>query len=132
MAMSNAELGERIGQQQMQIQDLATQADNVNQLLNNINVANLRQEIIDTFTRCQARIASLETKLVDLDTEMDKTQQLVKDSKSNDSGFKNSLVDNKMVPYTFDNPEKQSFRQWARKVKSYCNGRKRGFREARL
>ena len=51
MAMSNAELGERIGTQQMQIQDLATQVVVLNNLTNDINTASLRQEIIDTFAR---------------------------------------------------------------------------------
>ena len=132
MAMSNAELGERIGQQQQQIQDLATQTDNLTHLLGSINVGALKQDIIDTFARCQSRLTALEAKMVDLDTEMDKTQDKVKEAKSDNTGFKNSLVDNKMVPDTFEGTEKQSFRQWARKVKSYCNGRKRGFREAML
>ena len=115
MAMSNAELGERIWQQQQQqIQDLATQTDTLTHLLGGINVGTLKQDIIDTFARCQARITALENKLLDLDQEMDKTQQVVKDAKASDTGFKGSLVDNKMVPDTFDNPEKRSFRASAK------------------
>ena len=68
-------------------------------------------------------------RVVLLDLEMDKTQTLVDTAKSKDRGGK-SLMDNKMVPEVYADPDKQNFRQWARKIKSYCNGRRRGFRNA--
>ena len=115
MAMSNAELGAHIDQHRMQIADLATQVDILNQLVSNINIATLKADVIATFARAQARITALESKSVDLDQEIDKMQEKAKDKGWNDK--KNTLVDGKMVPEVFDNPDKQNFRQWSRKVK---------------
>ena len=115
MAMSNAELGAHIDQHRMQIADLATQVDILNQLVSNIDIATLKADVIATFARAQARITALESKSVDLDQEIDKMQEKAKDKGWNDK--KNALVDNKMVPEVFDNPDKQNFRQWSRKVK---------------
>ena len=126
MATSLGEVSAKVDMQHMQIEDIATQIDTVNNLMSGINVSSLRQEIIDTFKRAQDRISALEAKVVLLDTEMDKTQATVKEKK--EGGL--SLVDSKMVPETIGDYEKHNFRQWARKVRAYCGGRRRGFREA--
>ena len=86
MAMSAAELGARVDQQQMQIADLATQVDTLNNLnVTGINIGELRQEIVDTFRRAQARISTLEAKMVDLDQEMDRVQLFVSTAKKRPS-----------------------------------------------
>ena len=94
MAMSAAELGARIDQQQMQLQDLATQVDILNRLTSNVNTATLKQEIIETFKRAQERITALESKAVLLDQEMDKVTQNVKDTQETGCD-RMSLVDGK-------------------------------------
>ena len=128
--MSEADLGARVDQQHMQIADLATQVDTLNNLnVTGINICELRQETIDTFRRAQARISTLEAKMVDLDQEMDRVLQLVSAAKEK-TKHENSLMDIKVIPETYDNPDKQKFRQWAEKVKLYCSGTRRGFREA--
>ena len=57
------------------------------------------------------------------------SQTLVDTAKAKDRGGK-SLMDNKMVPEVYADPDKHNCSQWARKIKSYCNGRRRGFRDA--
>ena len=94
MAMSNAELGANIDHHRMQIADLATQVDILNRLTENISVPQLKSDIINTFSRCQARITALESKLVLIDQELDKANDKLKDARSKDDG-KQSLVDGK-------------------------------------
>lgn len=65
----------RVDQQQLQIQDLATQYGDLNNRMAGINLGGLKQDIIDTCKRCQERIKQLDETVVELDKSVETAKQ---------------------------------------------------------